>query len=135
MKKNTRFKQLLNSSELEFICEADNGLSANIVEEAGLKGTWARTPIMFDGYTGCGNFNNFQRLMRKLEQCYVAAVRPEVKLFHRTDSFFGGRQQPLTDQFIPNYVQNSHRFSCFFTPITDLTTPVAQPDRCMTVAE
>jgi phosphoenolpyruvate phosphomutase len=40
MKKTTRFKQMLNSKELEFICEAHNGLSAKIVEEAGFKGIW-----------------------------------------------------------------------------------------------
>jgi phosphoenolpyruvate phosphomutase len=41
MKKTTQFKQLLQSSELEFILEAHNGLSAKIVEEAGFKGIWA----------------------------------------------------------------------------------------------
>ena len=40
MKKTTRFKQMLASPELEFICEAHNGLSAKIVEEAGFKGIW-----------------------------------------------------------------------------------------------
>jgi phosphoenolpyruvate phosphomutase len=40
MKKTTRFKQMLQSPELEFICEAHNGLSAKIVEEAGFKGVW-----------------------------------------------------------------------------------------------
>src|SRR5512136_1123366 len=40
MKKTTQFKQLLNSSQLEFLVEAHNGLSAMIVEEAGFKGIW-----------------------------------------------------------------------------------------------
>src|SRR5512136_1908089 len=40
MKKTTQFKQLLNSSQLEFLVEAHNGLSAKIVEEAGFKGIW-----------------------------------------------------------------------------------------------
>lgn len=40
MKKTTQFKQMLTSPELEFICEAHNGLSAKIVEEAGFKGIW-----------------------------------------------------------------------------------------------
>ncbi len=40
MKKTTQFKQLLTSPALEFICEAHNGLSAKIVEEAGFKGIW-----------------------------------------------------------------------------------------------
>ena len=33
MKKTTRFKNMLLSGDLEFICEAHNGLSAKIVEE------------------------------------------------------------------------------------------------------
>jgi phosphoenolpyruvate phosphomutase len=40
-KKTTQFRQLLDSSELEFIMEAHDGLSAKIVEEAGFKGIWA----------------------------------------------------------------------------------------------
>ena len=39
--KATQFKQLLRSSQLEFILEAHNGLSAKIVEEARFKGIWA----------------------------------------------------------------------------------------------
>ena len=134
MKRSTRFKQLLNSSELEFICEAHNGLSAKIVEEAGFKGIWAsglslsaqfgvrdnneaswtqvlemlefmsdasRIPIMLDGDTGYGNFNNVQRLVKKLEQRDVAAVCLEDKIFPKTNSFIGGHQQPLAaiDEF------------------------------------
>jgi phosphoenolpyruvate phosphomutase len=41
MNKTTQFKQLLDSSEIEFLLEAHNGLSAKIVEEAGFKGIWA----------------------------------------------------------------------------------------------
>ncbi len=40
MKKTTQFKQMLNSSQVEFIMEAHNGISARIVEEAGFKGIW-----------------------------------------------------------------------------------------------
>src|SRR6478609_7315529 len=36
-----QFKKLLLSEQLEFICEAHNGLSAKIVQEAGFKGIWA----------------------------------------------------------------------------------------------
>jgi phosphoenolpyruvate phosphomutase len=39
--KSTKFRQLLDSSELEFLMEAHDGLSAKIVEEAGFKGIWA----------------------------------------------------------------------------------------------
>lgn len=39
--KTRQFRQLLHSSELEFLMEAHDGLSAKIVEEAGFKGIWA----------------------------------------------------------------------------------------------
>lgn len=128
--KTHRFKDLLDSKELEFLCEAHNGLSAKIVEEAGFKGIWAsgltisaqfgvrdnneaswtqildnvefmsdatHVPILLDGDTGYGNFNNMQRLIRKLEQRHVAAVCIEDKLFPKTNSFLKGETQPLAD--------------------------------------
>ena len=39
--KSSAFKSMLESSEVEFILEAHDGLSAKIVEEAGFKGIWA----------------------------------------------------------------------------------------------
>src|SRR5688572_4316262 len=56
-----------------------------------------RIPIMLDGDTGYGNFNNVQRLVRKLEQRGVAAVCIEDKQFPKTNSFLGGKRQPLAD--------------------------------------
>jgi phosphoenolpyruvate phosphomutase len=129
-KKTTRFRSLLTSNQLEFICEAHSGLSAKIVEEAGFPGIWAsglaisaqlgvrdnneaswtqvldviefmadasRVPILLDGDTGYGNFNNVQRLVRKLEQRGIAAVCLEDKLFPKTNSYIGGNRQPLAD--------------------------------------
>lgn len=55
-------------------------------------------PILLDGDTGYGNFNNARRLIRKLEQIGVAGVCLEDKLFPKTNSFIdvqGG--QPLAD--------------------------------------
>jgi len=128
--KSTQFKKLLLSPQLEFICEAHNGLSAKIVEEAGFHGIWAsglsisaqfgvrdnneaswtqvldnlefmsdatRIPILLDGDTGYGNFNNMQRLIRKLEQRHIAAVCIEDKLFPKTNSFLKGDAQPMAD--------------------------------------
>jgi phosphoenolpyruvate phosphomutase len=128
--KARQFKNLLFSDQLEFICEAHNGLSAKIVEEAGFSGIWAsglsisaqfgvrdnneaswtqvledlefmsdatRVPILLDGDTGYGNFNNMQRLIRKLEQRNIAAVCIEDKLFPKTNSFLKGDAQPLAD--------------------------------------
>lgn len=118
------------SDQLEFICEAHNGLSAKIVQEAGFKGIWASglsisaqfgvrdnneaswtqvledlefmsdaamIPILLDGDTGYGNFNNMQRLVRKLEQRHIAAVCIEDKLFPKTNSFIKGDAQPMAD--------------------------------------
>lgn len=134
MNKTTRFKRLLTSKNLEFICEAHDGLSAKIVEEAGFPGIWGSgltisgqlgvrdnneaswtqilnvlefmadattIPILMDGDTGFGNFNNVQRLVRKLEQRSIAAVCIEDKLFPKTNSFIDGRRQPLAgiDEF------------------------------------
>ncbi|MCG8547353.1 MAG: phosphoenolpyruvate mutase [Alphaproteobacteria bacterium] len=56
----------------------------------------ASIPIMLDGDTGYGNFNNFRRLVNKLEQRGVAAVCIEDKLFPKTNSFIGSNQ-PLAD--------------------------------------
>ncbi len=128
--KTAQFKKLLLSSQLEFICEAHNGLSSKIVEEAGFHGIWAsglsisaqfgvrdnneaswtqvldnlefmsdatQIPILLDGDTGYGNFNNMQRLIRKLEQRQIAAVCIEDKLFPKTNSFLKGEAQPLAD--------------------------------------
>jgi phosphoenolpyruvate phosphomutase len=54
-------------------------------------------PILLDGDTGYGNFNNMRRLVRKLEQRGVAAVCVEDKLFPKTNSFLRGEAQPLAD--------------------------------------
>ncbi|MEQ1680796.1 MAG: phosphoenolpyruvate mutase, partial [Nitrospira sp.] len=54
-------------------------------------------PILLDGDTGYGNFNNMQRLVRKLEQRRIAAVCIEDKLFPKTNSFIKGDAQPMAD--------------------------------------
>lgn len=54
-------------------------------------------PIMLDGDTGYGNFNNARRLVRKLEQRQIAAVCIEDKLFPKTNSFIAGDAQPLAN--------------------------------------
>jgi phosphoenolpyruvate phosphomutase len=123
-------RQMLRSSELEFLMEAHNGLSARIVREAGFRGIWAsglsisaqlgvrdnneaswtqvvdvlefmadasNLPILLDGDTGYGNFNNMRRLVRKLEQRGIAGVCIEDKQFPKTNSFLNGERQPLAD--------------------------------------
>ena len=120
----------MDSAQLDFLCEAHNGISAVIAEEAGFKGIWGsglslsaqfgvrdnneaswtqvlemlefmsdatRVPILLDGDTGYGNFNNMRRLVKKLEQRDIAAVCIEDKLFPKTNSFIKGQAQPLAD--------------------------------------
>jgi len=129
-KRTTVFRQLLNSPELDFLCEAHNGITARIAEEAGFKAIWAgglcmsaqygvrdsneaswtqvlemlefmadasSVPILLDGDTGYGNFNNVRRLVRKLEQRSISAVCIEDKLFPKTNSFINGNKQELAD--------------------------------------
>ena len=56
----------------------------------------ASAPILVDGDTGYGNFNNVRRLVRKLGERGVAGVCIEDKLFPKTNSFVG-EGQPLAD--------------------------------------
>merc|ERR1711988_1278073 len=54
-------------------------------------------PILLDGDTGYGNFNNARRLIQKLERVDIAGVCLEDKLFPKTNSFIDGELQPLAD--------------------------------------
>ncbi len=58
-------------------------------------------PILVDGDTGYGNFNNVRRLVRKLEQRNIAGVCIEDKVFPKRNSFIRGDTQPLAgiDEF------------------------------------
>ena len=128
--KSGKLRALLESNQLEFIMEAHNGISAQIVEQAGFKGIWGsglamsaqfgvrdsnevswtqvvdilefmsdatEIPILLDGDTGYGNFNNMRRLVKKLEQREIAGGCIEDKLFPKTNSFIDGERQPLAD--------------------------------------
>jgi phosphoenolpyruvate phosphomutase len=53
-------------------------------------------PILVDGDTGHGNFNNVRRFVKKLCQRNVAGVCIEDKVFPKTNSFIG-EAQPLAD--------------------------------------
>src|SRR5438128_9191715 len=54
-------------------------------------------PVLVDGDTGYGNFNNMRRLVRKLEQVGAGGVTIEDKLFPKTNSFLRAERQPLAD--------------------------------------
>jgi len=49
-------------------------------------------PILVDGDTGYGNFNNVRRLVRKRGERDIAGVCLEDKLFPKTNAFLGKRQ-------------------------------------------
>ena len=77
----------------------NNELSwSQVVDHVGFMADAAgTTPILIDGDTGYGNFNNMRRLVRKLEQVGAAGVTIEDKLFPKTNSFLRSEQQPLAD--------------------------------------
>ena len=56
----------------------------------------SRLPILVDGDTGHGNFNNVRRFVRKLGERGIAGVCIEDKLFPKSNSFVGDRQ-PLAE--------------------------------------
>ena len=53
-------------------------------------------PILVDGDTGYGNFNNMRRAVQKLIQRGIGGICIEDKLFPKTNSFIG-EGQPLAD--------------------------------------
>src|SRR5262249_290359 len=71
-----------------------------VLEIVEFMGDGTRLPILVDGDTGYGNFNNVRRLVRKLCQRGIAGVCIEDKLFPKTNSFIG-EAQPLAaiDEF------------------------------------
>jgi phosphoenolpyruvate phosphomutase len=68
-----------------------------VLEVVELMSDAASIPILLDGDTGYGNFNNARRLVKKLEQRHIAGVCIEDKLFPKTNSFINGEAQPLAD--------------------------------------
>jgi len=76
----------------------NNELSwTQVVEQLEFMTDVTSIPILLDGDTGYGDFNNMRRLVRKLGQIGVAGVCIEDKLFPKTNSFIQGETQPLED--------------------------------------
>jgi len=76
----------------------NNELSwTQVVEQLEFMSDVTSIPILLDGDTGYGDFNNMRRLVRKLGQIGVAGVCIEDKLFPKTNSFIQGEAQPLED--------------------------------------
>jgi phosphoenolpyruvate phosphomutase len=76
----------------------NNELSwTQVVDHVAFMAEAASVPVLLDGDTGHGNFNNMRRLVRKLEQVGAAGVVIEDKLFPKTNSFLRSELQPLAD--------------------------------------
>ncbi|KOG86962.1 phosphoenolpyruvate mutase [Streptomyces varsoviensis] len=74
-----------------------NEISAGeVLDAVGYMADATTIPIMVDGDTGYGNFNNARRFVRQLCRLDVSAVCIEDKLFPKTNSFIGD-EQPLAD--------------------------------------
>lgn len=54
-------------------------------------------PILLDGDTGYGNFNNFRQALKELVKHDVGGIAIEDKLFPKTNSFIDGEKQKLAD--------------------------------------
>src|SRR2546426_12240133 len=76
----------------------NNELSwSQVVDHVAFMTETTAIPVLVDGDTGYGNFNNMRRLVRKLEQVGAAGVTIEDKLFPKTNSFLRSERQPLAD--------------------------------------
>jgi phosphoenolpyruvate phosphomutase len=66
----------------------NNELSwSQMVDHVGFMVDASGLPVLADGDTGYGNFNNVRRLVRKLEQAGAAGVVIEDKVFPKSNSF------------------------------------------------
>src|SRR5690349_17804487 len=63
-----------------------------VLEVVDLMADSTKIPILLDGDTGFGNFNNVRRLVRKLSQRDIGGVCLEDKLFPKVNSFIGQGQ-------------------------------------------
>lgn len=78
--------------------DANEASWSQVVDVVEFMADATRLPILLDGDTGYGDFNNVRRLVRKLEQRGVAGVCLEDKCFPKTNSFIDGHRQPLADR-------------------------------------
>lgn len=105
---NALSAKLVEEARFEGIWASSLTLSASMGLRDNNEASWTQTldtlefmsdctsiPILFDGDTGFGNFNNVRRLVRKLESRNIAGVCIEDKIFPKTNSFISGEQQAL----------------------------------------
>ncbi|NOQ22752.1 MAG: phosphoenolpyruvate mutase [Candidatus Aegiribacteria sp.] len=87
MKKCAQLKSLITSSNLEFIMEAHNGVSAKIVEEAGFKGIWA-SGLSISAALGVRD-NNEASWTQVLEVCEFMSDATSIPILLDGDTGFG----------------------------------------------
>src|SRR5512147_3029989 len=76
---SSQFRKLLLSEQLEFICEAHNGLSAKIVQESGFRGIWA-SGLSISAQFGVRDNNeaSWTQILGVLEFISVASTIPRL---------------------------------------------------------
>ena len=87
MNKSTLLRQLLEGSQLEFIMEAHNGLSAKLVEETGFKGIWA-SGLSISAALGVRD-NNEASWTQVLEVCEFMSDATNIPILLDGDTGFG----------------------------------------------
>ena len=78
------------------VCDSNEASWTQVLEVLEFMADATSIPILMDGDTGYGNFNNVRRLVAKLCQRGIAGACIEDKLFPKTNSFIGDGQ-PLAD--------------------------------------
>jgi phosphoenolpyruvate phosphomutase len=72
------------------LCDRNEASWTQVMEVLEFMADGTSIPILVDGDTGHGDFNNFRRLVNKLCQRDISAVCIEDKLFPKTNSFLDG---------------------------------------------
>ena len=80
--------------------DANEASWTQVVEVIEFMNNATSLPILLDGDTGYGNFNNARILVKKLDQIGVAGVCLEDKIFPKTNSFIDTKQElTCVDEF------------------------------------
>jgi len=94
---NTGFKGIwgsgLSISAALGVRDANEASWTQVLEVINFMNDATDLPILLDGDTGYGNFNNARRLVHKLDQLGVAGVCLEDKIFPKTNSLLDAKQE------------------------------------------
>lgn len=87
MRKTSRLRRMIESSSLEFLMEAHNGLSAKIVQDAGFKGIWA-SGLSISAALGVRDANEAS-WTQMLEVVEFMADATDIPILHDADTGYG----------------------------------------------